>query len=626
MMVSGPVRQALGAVLLSALALSAPAATYLWDVIPGEVGAGNGAVDDGSGEWNLANGNWTADGGAVNVAWVNSTTNLAVFSGMAGGAVGVNGNLSAGGLVFSGAGTNGYVFTGSAAPSLTLGTGGLTLSPAGGTIFSNVLSGASACLVNGGGALTLAGANTFTGEIKIGNASSGNVVRVTGRLTGGTSGYSFNVGRNGFGNNTVELSGPGNVNAPTVWISGNSSSFWVGGENAPSSGNRLILRNGACLRAAAGNGTTDCKVGQHADSCDNSITVTGSNSTTGYKSSLVNAGHWLIIGGAGSGNRLQVSAGGQVSVRVFGVGQGGGDNNTASVTGDGSYLGVTEDIYLGAGTNNRITVAEGARLYSQTRSGRVELSCTIGLANGSNGNSLTVTGAGTTWTNNGYPVAIGGAGGQAATNNALNLSGGATATINTGVRLNGVNSTFNLGDGNGVSSATVGSTRDGAVQLNVPDARLNMNGGRLVAGADGALVSGPGQVALAGPAYVSTAQPGSTIGSAIGGAGSLVKEGPGTLALTATNTFAGDLIVSNGVLRLTHERCLSEGTTVRISSGAVVDLAFSGVNTIAALYVDGMLQYRGVYGHNSHPDSLLNTGYLRTTTGGIPDGVLLIVR
>lgn len=616
--------------LIAALALwtshGVMAATNTWDVLPGIAGAGNGAVDDGSGAWDLATGNWTKDGGLNNVVWISNVVDVAEFTGMSGGDVSVTESIAVGGIVFSGAGASSYAFSGVGSPTMTLGAGGITVkSAAGGQTLNNILSGNNALGVNGGGTLVLGGTNTFTGVMNFGDTSSGNTVYVTGKLTSGTA-YSFNVGRNAFGNNTVDISGPGTAAAPTVLLSGNSSSFWVGGEGAPSSGNSVTIRNGAYFRANGGSGTTNSKMGSNAGSSNNTFTVTGVGST------LYHLGQRFYVGEYGSSNTLTVSAGGQVLLRVFHVGQ-GGNSNAVFVTGMGSYLSVTEDLLIGwnspSSTNNTLTVSNGGSLYSQTRSGRTEISCNVGSNAGCNDNSLTITGAGSAWTNNGYNVVVGGTGApaspvwQAASNNSIRIKSGGSAAINTGVILSGVNSSFNLGDGTNVSAAAIGSVRDGGVLLSVADARLNFNSGRLIANVSGTLVSGPGKVYLGGPAEVSVpATFESQIGSEIAGEGDLTAGGAGILTLTSTNTYTGETIVTNGVLRLTHVKCLDEKAVVRVVSPGTIDLAFAGQHKIKELIIDGVSMGPGIFGAGTpqltSPDS---RGFFIT---GLTGGTLIV--
>jgi fibronectin-binding autotransporter adhesin len=605
------------------------AAPYTWDIEQGTIGPGDSTITDGPGVWSTTTGNWTIDGGVNNVPWADSTANLATFNGSSGGEVTVSGSFSASGLAFSGAGTNGYTIMGIANPTLALGTEGFTFSPdAGPQTINVILSGNNALTLNGGGTLTLGAQNGFTGVMNIGDTSSGNVLNAEGRLTSATA-YSFNLGRNAFGDNHVDISAPGTLAAPTVLISGNSSSFWVGGENSPSSGNQLTIRNGAYFRAAGGNGTTNSKMGSNADSTHNSITVTGAAST------LSQSGHRFYVGDEGSHNTLTVNQGGQVRVRVFQIGDGGSENAVV-LTDSGSYLQATEDMFIGGGNNatsNSMTVANGANAYSRTRNGRTEISCGIGTANGAHDNSLTVTGKGSTWTNEGFHVVLGGSGAPAsptlqnAIGNALNIISGASATIGTGMIISGSNSTFNLGDGSIISTAAVGSTRDGGIVLSVPDARMNIDNGMLIANESVALVSGPGTVHTTGPAMISIPTPFvSEISSTIDGPGNLIKLDTGTLVLSGTNIYSGDTINSNGVLRLTHTETLPTDNALRITAGSTVDLAFTGTHEIGFLYIQGAPVPQGLYGQTRLPTVLTGTGFLLVRGGPSGPNLTFVIR
>ncbi|MEI7900760.1 MAG: autotransporter-associated beta strand repeat-containing protein, partial [bacterium] len=119
-----------------------------------------------------------------------------------------------------------------------------------------------------------------------------------------------------------------------------------------------------------------------------------------------------------------------------------------------------------------------------------------------------------------------------------------------------------------------------------------------------------------------------TVSNSISGTGTLTQSGSGTLVLSGTNTYAGATVVSNGILRLTHAQCLSTNTAVSISSGAKIDLAFTGVNTVRSLTVDGVLQVRNkVYGTYNLPEALSgnNDGFLRTIEGAPPKGTLILI-
>jgi fibronectin-binding autotransporter adhesin len=244
------------------------------------------------------------------------------------------------------------------------------------------------------------------------------------------------------------------------------------------------------------------------------------------------------------------------------------------VDGGGSYVSVTEDMFIGdyaGSSNNSVTVSNGGYLFSQTRGTNKEFSCIIGTDTGANNNSLTITGVGSLWRDDKYPVLIGGSRygtypaytWKDAQDNSINISSGGTATINTAVILAGTRSSFNLGDGNSISSASVGA-KDLVVGISfaVADARVNFNSGWLTATVPGALISGAGKVILNGPAYISTTQPDSSIDSVIDGiaAGTLTKEGTGTLKLSQANTYIGATTVSVGTLLVTNTIGSGTGT------------------------------------------------------------------
>jgi len=87
-----------------------------------------------------------------------------------------------------------------------------------------------------------------------------------------------------------------------------------------------------------------------------------------------------------------------------------------------------------------------------------------------------------------------------------------------------------------------------------------------------------------------------TLSGLINGGGSLVKTGPGTLTLTAMNTYTGDTIVSNGTLSITNYLC--DTSSVYIVTGGILDLSFTGTDTNDYLYFDGKLQSPGIYGYS----------------------------
>ena len=87
---------------------------------------------------------------------------------------------------------------------------------------------------------------------------------------------------------------------------------------------------------------------------------------------------------------------------------------------------------------------------------------------------------------------------------------------------------------------------------------------------------------------------GSTASNAGGG---LTKTGDGTLTLTGENTYNGDTIVQEGTLSITTllTPWLDDDSAVKISLGAFMDLSFTGSDTIAELWLDGVEMAPGTY-------------------------------
>lgn len=96
--------------------------------------------------------------------------------------------------------------------------------------------------------------------------------------------------------------------------------------------------------------------------------------------------------------------------------------------------------------------------------------------------------------------------------------------------------------------------------------------------------------------------------------GGLTKIGAGTLTLSATNTYSGVTVVSNGALRLTTASCLTTNTAVTVASGAFLNLDFAGTNTVRSLQVGDRLLTRGSVYDKNHPAV---SGYIITGNGYI---------
>jgi chondroitin AC lyase len=110
------------------------------------------------------------------------------------------------------------------------------------------------------------------------------------------------------------------------------------------------------------------------------------------------------------------------------------------------------------------------------------------------------------------------------------------------------------------------------------------------------------------------------VSDAPGQTGSLTKNGSGTLALTAANTYSGNTTVNAGTLALASAS-LGDSSELAIASGASLALEHAATDTIRVLRFDGVPQAAGLWGgpgsaatHRS--PRLSGSGLLQVTTGG----------
>ena len=269
-------------------------------------------------------------------------------------------------------------------------------------------------------------------------------------------------------------------------------------------------------------------VGLNATAADNSLLVTGTGSTW--------SSGGLVIGDSGTGNSVSVEAGAGVASAGSGVALGynvGSSGNSLVITGTGSTLTDTSDLVVGfAGSDNSVVVSNGGTLTN----GQYTYGGVIGLNAGSTNNSVLVTGSGSTWNNSGA-LTIGSAGSGVLT----------------------------IADGGSVSAAEVVIAAETSA---VGTLNFGSYGGGDTAGnfLPSTISFGSGQ------GVVNFNQVNTIAATGFSGTGSLNQRGTGTTVLTGSNSLAGTTTVSAG--RLVVDGQPSFGTSsIQLTGGT---LALSG--------------------------------------------------
>lgn len=218
----------------------------------------------------------------------------------------------------------------------------------------------------------------------------------TFQATGGDANFADELYVGYTGNGSLVLSG-GNVSNTKAFIGVNSpsvSSANITGGTWTSSGELTVGYGGRGSLAISGNGSVvsaGAFFGYLAASGNNSATITGTGASWTSTSAF-------YLGNDGSNNTIAISGGGALRSgnADFLIGANAGTaNNSLTLTGSGSTFANNGTLYVGrSGTGNSMTIADGAAATSRN--------VRIGGGTGSNGttsdNFVTIDGAGSTWT------------------------------------------------------------------------------------------------------------------------------------------------------------------------------------------------------------------------------------
>ncbi len=239
---------------------------------------------------------------------------------------------------------------------------------------------------------TVSGTNASwisTGNLIVGNGGSGNSLLVTNG--GYAQALTTIVGTNSTGKaNQLIVTGTN-----TIF---NTASLQVGAEGV---GNTLVIADGATVWSGLG------IVGNGFAASNNMATITGSNSTWTVDGDM-------IVGNEGSSNLLHIADKGQVNSTLGVIGwTSNALNNAVIIEGEDSVWNNASDVVVGlAGSGNRLEIINGGAVSN--------INGYVGNSSGASNNTVLVSGSGSSWINSGN-LYIGNVG---VSNNAVTVTNG----------------------------------------------------------------------------------------------------------------------------------------------------------------------------------------------------------
>jgi autotransporter-associated beta strand protein/T5SS/PEP-CTERM-associated repeat protein len=417
-----------------------------------------------------------------------------------------------------------------------------------------------------------------------------------GAITKTNAGNSFIVGTNGTG--TVNQTGGSvTVSEGETWIGENGLGVWDISGGSVSAQDFRVGRNGTGDATLALHGTAnvqarDLSVGQN-DASVGKMTVAENASVTVSR---------LLLGDEGTSSGTVTQSGGIVTITG-----GRGENRI------GDAAGATGVYTLSAGS---LTVSDNLHI-------------------GGNGKG-TFNQTGGTATVGSFPSIGRSAGGIGI----MNLSGGTFTQVNgrmiVGEEGTGTLNVSNTGlldvtgeflsvgqaaTGNGTVNLNGGTIRTNYVGLGAGVGQFNFNGGTLQARRDEpdfirAFTAANTEI-QAGGAVIDTAGFNVTVNTAFDGVGGLRKKGPGTLSLSAANTYTGLTSVDAGVLAVTASGSIAG--SIAVAAGATLDvtgletgLAIGSANTLSG---DGLVAGAVNLLSGGHISPGITSGTLTLQTG-----------
>ncbi|MFD0893528.1 autotransporter-associated beta strand repeat-containing protein [Luteolibacter ambystomatis] len=474
---------------------------------------------------------------------------------------------------------------------------------------TGALSPAQVTVNNSSGDYTLAGAGSLTGGgalVKSGSSKltlGSAVYGLTGAVTAGGTG-TFDLGAKTITPSSLTLSGAtlanGTVSSASVDVQSGTSTAVISGSGtlAKTTGGTVTLNaantytggttvSGGTLVAATGNalgtgtatinagGTLDLDVGY---GLSNTMTVNGGTVAIKRGTTFTVDAPTLVFAGTGGTVTSYAGTGDTATLQGFDVNSTDIQVNTASTgTIDSSVVistrtyGFRFDVN---GTGN--LVVAGPITGTGAAAGAVEAGTMIGTDSTAiwkrGSGNLTLTGASTFTAGTSVPMTsiqdgsltLSGGSNRLPVNSAVYL--GNTANTSGKLILNGVDQTITglAKIGTGTASAVVGASAATSTLT------VNNTNDYVFSGSIGGATPTEKNIAI-------------------------VKSGTGKLTLSGTNTYSGDTTVSGGILSL-GAPSLGDASNLRVSDGSVLDLNFSGTDTVGKLYINGLETTAGTWG------------------------------
>ena len=252
--------------------------------------------------------------------------------------------------------------------------------------------------LSGGNTLTISSSGYLSGVVYgyVGANNDNNSVTVDGGRW--DNNQDLSIGNFG-NNNSLIIQNAGQVNSLYGYLGGIDTTHASGsptptftGDDATGGGNNSVMITGT---GSAWNVANDFHIGWSGSATGNNVTVDSGGQ--------LNVNGVFTVGKYGSANSLIIQNGGLVSVlSSVNIGAdnlwGGGNNNSALITGSGSAWTVTGDLTIGdfGGAGNSMVIANSGQVSNAN--GVIGNDVLTGL---SFNNSVLVTGSGSTWNNSG---------------------------------------------------------------------------------------------------------------------------------------------------------------------------------------------------------------------------------